>query len=117
MILVDTSVWVAHFRSAIPKLQGILVNNEVLTHPFVLGELACGQLPRRTETLQWLRWLPAVALAQHAEVLKLIEEHHLWGKGIGWIDVHLLASALLAGCQLWTHDRRLRVAAAELRLE
>jgi predicted nucleic acid-binding protein len=116
VILVDTSIWVGHFRLGSPELQRILTNNEALTHSFVLGELACGQLSKRTETLRWLRLLPAVALARHDDVMDLIERRHLWGRGIGWTDAHLLASALLAGCRLWTQDQRLHAVAVQLGL-
>jgi len=74
VILVDTSVWVAHFRSTNPELQRVLINNEAFTHLFVLGELACGQLSKRNETVGWLRLLPAVALARHDDVLDLIDQ-------------------------------------------
>lgn len=116
MILVDTSVWVAHFRQSVPLLKELLMEGHVLTHPSVIGELACGALPRRPQVLRWLGRIRTADVAHDAEVLTLIDEKHLWGRGIGWIDAHLLASALITGCELWTRDKRLRVAAQKLGL-
>ena len=111
MILVDTSVWVDHFRGANPALSEVLGGALVLTHPFVIGELACGSLSNRTRILADLNALPLAVSATHEEVLRLIEQRELWGRGIGWIDGHLLASALLSNCELWTLDRQLHQAA------
>lgn len=108
MILVDTSVWIDHFRKGLPQLVMLLEQNFVLAHPFVLGELACGNLTSRTETLGLLYNLPAAPRASDAEALAFIEANRLMGKGIGFIDAHLLASAALgADTRLWTHDKRL----------
>jgi predicted nucleic acid-binding protein len=117
MVLADTSVWVEHFRRGEPKLAGHLVAGLVLMHPFVLGELACGNLKRRDEILADLQELPLAKLASTAEALRLIEDRRLWGRGLGWVDVHLLASALLSDCAFWTLDKRLAHAAAELELK
>jgi len=114
MILVDTSVWVEHFRKGVPDLGRLLLEDRVLIHPFVIGEIACGNLGQRAEILGRLCQIPAAMVARDMEVLHLIEERHLWGMGIGWIDVHLLASALLTPCGLWTSDRRLHAVAAEV---
>ena len=116
MILVDTSVWIAHFRTDLPALRQLLLDQQVLTHPFIIGELACGNLPARADTLTWLRRQPAALVARDSEVLNLIETKHLWGSRIGWVDAHLLASALVSDCPLWTHDRPLREAAARVKL-
>ena len=117
MILVDTSIWIDHLRSGSRNLELLLNNNQVLLHPFVLGELACGNLDRRTEVLALLGNLPAAPVATEAEVLFFIEQHRLMGKGIGYIDVHLLASVLLAKSgSLLTRDKRLGRIAAELAL-
>lgn len=111
MILVDTSVWVDHLRNSNERLSGLLFDQQVLSHPMVIGELACGTLRNRTEILQLLDNLPKAVQATHAEVLHMIEERKLMGKGIGYVDAHLLASALLTpGTQLWTLDRRLKEA-------
>ena len=112
MILVDTSVWIAHFRKGGSRLGELLSEALVLAHPFVVGELACGNLRNRVRILTDLEVLPSAVYATHAEVMRLIEDRELWGLGIGWIDAHLLASALLSNCQLWTMDRRLVRAAA-----
>ena len=111
MILADTSVWIAHLRKGVPALADLLRKTSVLVHPFVVGELACGNLKRRSRILTDLQALPSAALATQEEVMGLVEERRLWGLGIGWIDAHLLASALLSNCPLWTLDRRLSRAA------
>jgi predicted nucleic acid-binding protein len=116
MVLVDTSVWIQHFRQGEPVLIDRLSEGVVLMHPFVSGELACGNLRHRSEILSDLHALPPASLASNSEVLNLIEDRRLWGRGLGWVDLHLLASALLSGCGFWTLDRRLAVAAKELGL-
>lgn len=107
MILADTSVWVGHLRQADTMLQDCLLNGQILIHPFVLGELACGNLHSRTRILADLGRLPFAVQADDGEVLRLVEEQRLFGKGMGWVDAHLLASARLTGCRLWTLDVRL----------
>jgi predicted nucleic acid-binding protein len=115
-VLVDTSVWINHFRRPNADLECLLEGGRVATHPFVVGELACGSLGRRREVLRLIEALPAAPVATHDEVMTFIERHHLHGKGLGWIDVHLLASARLARRSLWSADRRLREAAVRLGL-
>lgn len=113
MILVDTSVWIDHLRSGEPSLAAALEGGRVMMHPFVLGELACGNLKNRGEVLKLLGDLPAAPTATDPEALEFIERRALMGRGIGYIDVHLLASIALSGdARLWTRDRRL--AATEL---
>jgi predicted nucleic acid-binding protein len=107
LILVDTSVWISHLHRADPRLSALLENEEVLSHPLVIGELACGAIGDRTNFLALLDELETAALASHEEVLDFIERKQLWGAGLGYIDVHLLASALLSGIPLWTHDKHL----------
>lgn len=116
MVLVDTSVWIEHFRQTQPVFVELLSEGLVLMHPFVSGELACGNLKSRAALLSDLKALPSATLATHLEVLRLIEERRLWGRGLGWIDAHLLASALLSHCQFWTMDKRLAQAATDLGL-
>lgn len=117
MILVDTSVWIDHLRSGEPALAMALEGGQVLMHSFVLGELACGNLENRREVLQLLVDLPSAPVVTDSEVLIFIERRALMGRGIGYIDVHLLASVALDGvARLWTRDRRLSAAAAELEL-
>ena len=112
MVLADTSVWITHFRSGNPRLKSLLADGKVACHPFIVGELACGLLQNREEILSLLQTLPAATQAEHEEVLRLIEMHRLMG--LGYVDVHLLASALLSGIPLWTEDRQLRKAALTL---
>lgn len=114
MVLADTSVWISHIRSGEPDLVRLLEAGLVLMHPFVLGELACGNLSNREDTLADLATLPTAARASDKEVMVLIERHRLWGLGIGWVDAHLLASALITPCRLWTLDRRLAEAGVRL---
>ncbi len=114
MILVDTSVWIDHLRTQSPDLSALLSGGLVLIHPFVAGELACGRIKHRDQFLKHLKTLPTATVARDEEVTHLVEQRMLWGKGIGWIDVHLLASALVTGCYFWTKDRRLGEIAAEL---
>ena len=117
MILVDTSVWIDHLRSASAILSELLGDGEVLGHPFVLGELALGNLRRREEILRILRRLPQATSASHGELLEFIDREALFGRGIGYVDAHLLAAArLTSGTKLWTHDRRLQAVAAQLGL-
>lgn len=114
MILADTSVWVDHLRRDNVALRALLGEAAVSCHPFVIGELACGTLRNREAILDLLARLPSVPVAQHGEALAFVESRRLMGKGLGWIDVNLLASALLGGVELWTLDRALRAAAVSL---
>jgi len=107
MVLVDTSVWVSHLRYGNEDLQKLLHDGEVVCHPFIVGELACGNLKNRDEILTYLQSLPMTILAEDGEVLKFIESHQLMGKGLGYIDVHLIASAVLTNVLLWTLDKTL----------
>jgi predicted nucleic acid-binding protein len=117
MILVDTSVWVDHLARGVSHLTDILEAEQVLIHPFVVGEIACGTLKSRGEVIGYMKNLPQPTVATHEEVLTLIEQRRLMARGIGYIDMHLLASALLTDAALlWTRDRRLRKTAAELDL-
>jgi predicted nucleic acid-binding protein len=117
VILVDTSVWVEHLRSASAILSALLEDGGVLGHPFVLGELALGNLRRRDDVLRVLRRLPQATSASHLEVLQFIDREALYGRGIGYVDAHLLAAArLTAGGKLWTSDRRLQAVADQLGL-
>lgn len=114
MILVDTSVWIQHLRVGSDRLKTLLLDEQVFCHPFVLGELACGTLQKRSEILSMLKALPAAHLLEHDEVLSFLETRRLYGRGIGWVDAHLLASTLFTGCALWTLDKPLRRAATAL---
>lgn len=114
MILVDTSVWVDHLRVGDRALARELEAGSVLLHPHVLGEIACGNLKDREAVPGALRERARAPLSPEEEVLAFIESHGLMGRGIGYVDVHLLAAALSEGAALWTHDRKLAGIAAEL---
>lgn len=114
MILVDTSVWIDHFRRGHSGLFNQLEEGAVLCHPFVVGELACGNLQNRFEVIDLLQELPMAPVAEHDEVLHLLQERRLYGRGLGWVDSHLLASTRLTGCLLWTLDKSLAKAAEEI---
>jgi len=105
MILADTSVWVAHLRDGTIGLDSLLMEGQVITHPFIIGELACGNLKYRSEILTLLNALPMATQAEHEEVMQFIENHSLMGRGLGFIDMHLLVSATLSAVFLWTLDK------------
>ena len=114
MVLVDTSVWVAHLRDGNIRLETLLNEGHVVSHPFIMGELACGNLSNRSRILSLLKTLPMAIHAEHDEVMEFIETHSLMGKGLGYVDMHLLASAILTGVPLWTLDRKLDKSASRL---
>ncbi len=116
MVLVDTSIWVSRFRKGDPHLQELLMDEQVLCHPFVMGELARGGLKNRKEIISLLQALTDATMAEIDEILEFIEHRKLICVGIGLVDVHLLASALLTKALLWTADRNLRAAAARLNI-
>lgn len=117
MVLVDTSVWIDHFRKKNGRLGSLLEIEEVAIHPFVLGEVACGQLTNRKEIIALLHALPHVSKVGDDELLLFLERHALMGRGVGLIDVHLLGSCYLDGCTLWTKDKRLNAVAGEMGIE
>lgn len=113
MILIDTSVWIGHFRSNNPDVQKRLLGFEIVTHPFVIGELAVGALHPRSDVLRMMQGLPQLTKAHDPEVLAMVEARRLSGLGIGYTDAHLIASLLLSpDAVLWTFDRRFAVAAS-----
>jgi predicted nucleic acid-binding protein len=116
-MLVDTSVWIDHLRRHSLRLSELLDQQQCWIHPFVIGELACGNLARRAEVIGLLQALPQAPVADHAELLEFVDAHRLYGRGLGWVDLHLLASARLANLPLWTLDRYLAVAARQLSLQ
>ena len=117
MTLVDTSVWIEHFRHPDALLLRLLARGAVLGHAFVTGEVACGRLPDRADRLQLLQELPQARVAEPDEVLTFIERHGLASAGIGYVDAHLLAAAALTPpARLWSGDRRLAAAARRLGL-
>ena len=113
-VLVDTSVWIDHLRRADAQLVALLQQARVLMHPAVLGELACGRIPNRQKLLALWLALPRVLTVSFEEAFALVENRMLWGRGLGWTDIHLLASALVSRTALWTRDQVLRYAAQEL---
>ena len=115
-VLVDTSVWIGHLRSTDTELAARLERGDVWCHPFIVGELACGRLANRREILGLLEALPEADAAEHAEVLAFLEAHRLAGRGVGWVDAHLLASARLTRLSIWTLDRPLAAIARDLGL-
>ena len=117
MILVDTSVWVDHFRKSNQTLCSLLQEDQIQIHPFIIGELACGRLRRRDEILSSLHDLPQTPSATLEEVLYFIQARQLYRKGLGLIDVHLLISAFLSGSVVWTLDRALTKQAARLGMD
>jgi len=114
MILADTSIWVQFFRSGDRELRALLEEGLVAMHDFVLGELACGNLRDRSRTIVELQLLPRIEPATIDETLSLIANHRLHGRGLGWIDAHLLAAALLGRVEFYTRDRALAKAANDL---
>jgi predicted nucleic acid-binding protein len=114
MIIADTSVWVYHFRHGLPHFAQTLQNGLIAMHPIVLGELATGNLLNRAKTLAALHCLPRTQTGTVEECMQFIEMHHLYGRGVGWNDIQILAAARLSGNLLWSKDRRLDHAAKEL---
>jgi predicted nucleic acid-binding protein len=117
MILVDTSVWIDYLRNSNKNLEQLLFNNQVLLHPFVIGELACGNLKNRDNFLSLLNQLPLVISAKNEEVLFFIKQYNLMGRGIGYVDAHLLASTKLTdNTKFWTLDKKLLKLSSKLSL-
>jgi predicted nucleic acid-binding protein len=114
VVIVDTSIWVTHLRRGSRHLEELLLDGQVVCHPFVIGELACGNIKNRDEVLSLLQSLPAAPIVTLNELLFFMERNELMGMGIGFVDAHLLASAQLSRALLWTSDRNLRLAAISL---
>ncbi|SPF33965.1 PilT protein-like [Candidatus Sulfopaludibacter sp. SbA4] len=114
MTLVDTSIWVDHIRRPDARLIQLMTERSARMHPFVLGELVAGNLPNRPKALRYLESFPQVPAAQESDVHHLLESNHLWAKGLGWVDLHLLAAALISGCNLLTADHAMMAAANRL---
>ena len=117
MVLADTSVWVSHLRWGNALLETLLLEEMVVCHLFIIGELACGNLKNRKEVISLLQALPTVNLPDHHEALEFIESKRLMGLGIGYVDVHLLAAAVLNKVSLWTIDKQLRGVATRLNVQ
>ena len=117
MVLADTSIWIDYFRRSDLRLARFLDRGDVVMHPFVIGELVLGYVPKISEMIDDLRTLSKAIVANADEVLKFISDRKLSGSGIGYVDAHLLASAALAPeTFVWTRDKRLHTAALSLSL-
>ena len=116
MVLVDTSIWISHFRDNNSYLKNLLIDEVVACHPFIIAELACGNIKNRKEIIALLQALPQTLIAEHDEILAFIEHKKLMGTGIGLIDVYLLASSLLTSIPLWTTDKRLSASAKKMNI-
>jgi predicted nucleic acid-binding protein len=116
VVLIDTSVWVEHLREGTRLLQALLQKGEAVCHPLVIGELACGNLRNRREVLDLLAALPAARTVEHDEAMSFIEHHRLYGQGLGFVDIHLMASCLLSRVSLWTRDRKLQNTAMDIHI-
>ena len=117
MVLVDTSVWISHLRHGNSRLQKLLQDNKVVSHPFIIGELACGNIGNRIEIISLMQSLPMLDVVENEELLLFIENNKMMGSGIGFIDVHLMAAAMLAGTSLWTYDKKLKLACSHLNID
>ena len=117
MILVDTSIWVNHLRRHDAVLAAHLEAGEVLCHPYVIGEIGLGVLKRRQQVIELLVALPSATVVSHDEAMTFVDQRRLAGLGVGWVDIHLAASAVVSRARLWTADRRLADVARVLRLE
>lgn len=116
-VLLDTSIWIDHFRKPVERLMDLIRQDRAIVHPFVVGELACGYLHPRDEIIHFLRRLPEAVQATDDEALTLLENRRLYGKGLGWVDVHLLASARISHCAIWSLDKPLAQAAKTFGLD
>lgn len=116
MVLVDTSVWINYLHAGNSKLKTLLMETEVVSHPFIIGELACGNIKNRKEVFSLLDTLPSSMVVTNDEFLHFLEHHKLMGKGIGFVDIHLLASARISRIPIWTEDKNLKKIAKQLNL-
>jgi predicted nucleic acid-binding protein len=114
MVLVDTSVWVSYLRHGNSKLQEMLQDGKVAIHPFIIGELTCGNISNRIEIISLMQSLPMLDVVEHEELLLFIEHNKMMGTGLGFVDVHLMAAVMLAGIPLWTQDKKLKQACYRL---
>ena len=117
MVLVDTSLWVDHLREGNARLEAELNEGTVVCHPFIVGEIACGTIRNRKEILSLMQSLPMAETVEQNEVLQFIEHNKLAGKGLSYVDIHLLASAVLTRVPLWTLDKKLKQASVKLRID
>jgi predicted nucleic acid-binding protein len=116
MVIVDTSIWVDHLRKGSLHLEKLLLEEQVACHPLIIGELACGNIKNRNEFLSLIQTLPMAPTINLDEFLYFIEQNRLMGKGIGFVDIHLLAAARLSEIPLWTCDKTLKSVSMELNI-
>jgi predicted nucleic acid-binding protein len=116
MVLIDTSVWIDHFNHSDTNLVVLLNENEAATHPFVIGELACGNLKNRKLIFSLLNALPSIQEISKDEFYLFLDQHRLFGTGLSYIDIHLLASALISNCSIYTRDKILLASAIKLKI-
>lgn len=116
MVLADTSVWISHFRDKNPPHRSLLMEGLIICHPFIIGDLACGNLKNRDEILSLLEALPEATKASHEEIMRFIERNQLMGIDLDYVDAHLLASARLSTALLWTKNKNLQKAADHLNI-
>jgi predicted nucleic acid-binding protein len=116
MVLVDTSIWIDHFRNSNDQLVELLNDGEVICHPLIIGELACGHIKNRKEILSDLQALPQSSVIEHDEIMLFIDKNQIMGKGLGYIDMAILASSLVTGIPLWTFDQKLSVIAKKFNI-
>jgi predicted nucleic acid-binding protein len=117
MVLANTSVWVSHLRHGNSKLQELLEARKVVSHPFIVGELACGNISNRVEIISLMQSLPMLDVVENEELLLFIEHKKMMGTGLGFVDVHLMAAAVLAAIPLWTQDKKLKQACSQLNID
>jgi predicted nucleic acid-binding protein len=117
MVLVDTSIWVDHFQKNDEDLVGLLNDFKAVLHPFIIGELACGNLKNRNRIISLLYALPLAKEITNSEYMSFIEQNKLFGLGIGFVDVHLLASALISNVTLYTRDKSLYSIASKFKIQ
>ena len=113
IILVDTSVWINYLREGDPNLSQLLEQGLVACHPFTVGEIACGGIKNRREIINLLNDLPSVVTLDHSDILDFIENRKIMNKGIGYVGIHLLGSALVSDTPLWTFDKALKKIATQ----
>lgn len=116
LTLIDTSVWIDHFNSPIERVQRVVDDDSVLCHPLVIAEIACGKMPNRRRVMDYLSSLHQATTPEYTEVMNMIESLELYGRGLAWIDVNLIAAALLSSAHLYTRDKKLLAVASELGL-
>ena len=116
VVLADTSIWIDHFNQGDSRLEYLLNENEVVTHPFIIGELACGNMKNRTLIFGLLHALPSIPEISKEEFFSFLDHHRLFGTGLGYVDVHLLASALISNCVIYTRDKSLLSSAIKLKI-